>query len=160
MAGMAQTKHIGAQPCEAAPAPLCAAGFAGEPATPEAADATPSAGIAGALADFLRADCRAAFASSPSNSSRHTCFKLADEALGRALRSNFRCSRNRMSHPASSGRRSRKASRAKRLTTLRVTARGAYFLPTTRPSRAASPVGRPYSTKCAERAQGRKRKNG
>ena len=72
--------------------------------------------------------------------------------------SNRLCKRNKISQPCNSGRCRRNASRASRRTRLRVTARGAYFLPITSPKRAGPPVGRPYTTKCSVRDHGRKRK--
>lgn len=101
---------------------------------------------------------RAALSSSVSISLRHSALNGGDEALGKAFLSKRVCRRNSTSQPPNSARRSRKASRASRRTRLRVAARGAYFLPITRPKRASLPVGRPYTTKCAVRRHGRKRK--
>lgn len=101
---------------------------------------------------------RAALSSSASISLRHSAFNGGDEALGKAFLSKRVCKRSSTSQPPNSARRSRKASRAIRRTRLRVAARGAYFLPITRPKRASLPVGRPYTTKCAVRRHGRKRK--
>ncbi len=105
-----------------------------------------------------RAISRAALSSSASISPRHSAFNGGDEAAGIVFLSNFVCKRSSTSQPPNSARRSRKASRAIRRTRLRVTARGAYFLPITRPKRASLPVGRPYTTKWADRRHGRKRK--
>ena len=105
-----------------------------------------------------RAISRAALSSSASISLRHSALNGGDEALGKAFLSKRVCRRSSTSQPPNSARRSRKASRASRRTRLRVAARGAYFLPITRPKRASLPVGRPYTTKCAVRRHGRKRK--
>src|SRR5471032_569354 len=101
---------------------------------------------------------RAALSSNVSISLRHSAFKGGDEAFGKAFLSKRVCKRSSTSQPPNSARRSRKASRAIRRTRLRVAARGAYFLPITRPKRASLPVGRPYTTKCGVRRHGRKRK--
>jgi len=101
---------------------------------------------------------RAALSSSASISLRHSARNGGDEALGKAFLSKRVCKRSSTSQPPNSARRNRKASRASRRTRLRVAARGAYFLPITRPKRASLPVGRPYTTKCAVRRHGRKRK--
>src|SRR6201995_1478984 len=107
---------------------------------------------------WRRTISRAALSSSASISLRHSALNGGDEALGKAFLSNRVCRRSSTSNPPNSARRSRKASRATRRTRLRVAARGAYFLPITRPRRASFPVGRPYTTKGAVRRHGRKRK--
>lgn len=116
--------------------------------------------VAGASAGGAsrRAISRAALSSNASISLRHNAFNGGDEAPGIAFLSKRVCKRSSTSQPPNSARRSRKASRARRRTRLRVTARGAYFLPITRPRRASLPVGRAYTTKCAVRRHGRKRK--
>lgn len=104
-----------------------------------------TSGFAGVSAGgaWRRAISRAALSSNASISLRHSVFNGGDAAAGIAFRSNFVCSRSSTSQPPNSARRSRKASRARRRTRLRVTARGAYFLPITRPRRASLPVGLP-----------------
>jgi len=81
-----------------------------------------------------------------------------EAAPGKAFLSKRLCRRIKISQPCSSARCRRNASRATRRTRLRVTARGANFLPITSPSRAGAPFARPYRTKCSVRAHGRKRK--
>ncbi len=105
----------------------------------EAGKAAGGGGIGGA--SRRRTISRATLSSSTSISLRHKAFSGGDEAPGKAFLSNRACTRSNTSQPSNSARRSRKCSRAIRRTRLRVTARGAYFLPVTRPRRAALPVG-------------------
>lgn len=96
-----------------------------------------------AAAALRRATSRAARSSNSRISPAHSAASGADAALGIVFVSKRACKRSRMSQPANSARRTRNASRASRLTKLRVTARGACFLPTTSPRRASRPVGLP-----------------
>ncbi|KAG0189168.1 hypothetical protein DFQ28_003789 [Apophysomyces sp. BC1034] len=105
-----------------------------------------------------RAASRTARSTRPSICACSIRSSAPDAALGNRVRSTLPDSLISTSQPTSSMRRVRNASRTSRLTRLRVTARGACFLPTTTPSLAGCPLARPYKTKCAERAHGRKRK--
>src|SRR6202012_5765685 len=89
---------------------------------------------AGASAEGVsrRAISRAALSSSASISLRHSAFNGGDEAPGMGFLPKRVARRSTTPHPPKPARPSRKASRASRRTRLRVTARGAYFLPITR----------------------------
>lgn len=91
---------------------------------------------------WRRAISRATLPSSISISVLHSALNDGDTALGSAVLSSRADRRKSTSQPSNSARRSRKLSRAIRLMRLRVAARGANFLPTTSPRRAACPVGR------------------
>lgn len=80
---------------------------------------------------------RATLPSKYSISVRNNAFSGGEAALGNAALSIRVDRRNSTSQPSNSVRRRRKLSRAVRFTRLRVAARGANFLPTTSPRRAA-----------------------
>jgi hypothetical protein len=105
------------------------------------ADDDDTGGGAGGAA-WRRAISRATLPSSISISVRHSALRGGETALGSAFLSTRVDRRNSTSQPSNSARRTRKLSRAIRFTRLRVAARGANFLPTTSPRRAAWPVGR------------------
>ena len=123
---------------------------------PASSDGTPpDAGVAGIVGLPDRTG-RCAAANRRNNSTRNAFFKLLQVA-GPAL---VLTGVDKRTTQSMAGKVDiRKTSRVTRLIVLRVTARGAKRFATTTPRRAlANSFGRTYSTKCADRCTGRKRK--